>query len=413
MVDGTRQWSVSKSTLALAAALVLITTSCSTEDAVVGQARSLLAGSIASSADYAGYAVALAVDNPSPEAQSLIPEGVAAENLKVSRATIRVIVDNPPASTQEALRGVFETKRGLHKLTGAVALARLGDDEALEWVRTECLDETGQSLTIPAVKLLAEKGEEDALTPFLRSRMGNDEPSIRNEAYVMLGAIHQDWATRLLVEGLDNEFGAEREQAILSLGQTGDPAVAKKLEKFANTQGLVFATLEALGHLDNPDSIKILTRQLKHKSSLVRMYAASALWRLGEEETAVEILKPMAEDEDPATRMNVAQQIFGIQSPQAIAILTAMATDQDGSVRLAAVQALGEFKDPSLGPVFVTALADKSYQVHTAALDALAFAGSVEDVEQIKPFLENQNPYVKISAANAILAISARGAGPA
>jgi HEAT repeat protein len=230
---------------------------------------------------------------------------------------------------------------------------------------------------------------------------------------VMLGIIHQDWATQMLVEGLDNEFGAEREQAILSLGQSGDPSVAKKIEKFINTQGLVFATLEALGHLDNPDSSKVVERQLKSKSSLVRAYAAAALWRLGEEEAALEVLVPMSTDEDAATRLNVAQLIVDIKNPAAMDLLSSMVKDEDGSVRLAAVQALGAFNDPTLVPLFVEALTDASYQVYTSALDSLAGIGTPELLEQLAPFLENQNPYVKMSAANAILAIANRGGGAA
>ena len=77
------------------------------------------------------------------------------------------------------------------------------------------------------------------------------------------------------------------------------------------------------------------------------------------------------------------------------------------------VQALRDFTYTSLQPLFVAALKDKAYQVYTSALDSLAKVGTPELLEQIKPFLDNQNPYVQMSAANAILAIVSRGDGAA
>jgi len=64
-----------------------------------------------------------------------------------------------------------------------------------------------------------------------------------------------------------------------------------------------------------------------------------------------------------------------------------------------------------LQPIFVEALSDSSYQVYTSALDNLAGIGTSEILEQLKPFLEDENPYVKMSAANAILAIADRSGG--
>ncbi len=388
-------------------ALPVIFAGCG-EDGLVNSSKEALESTMASSADHAAYGVALVVSNPSPYAEEIVNQMIGSENFKSSREAIKAIVNDPPASSEVALRSVYETKRGLLKLDAAIALARLGDEAALAWVKEQCLDETGQSLTLAAVRLLAEKGEAEALTPFLRSRMGNDEPSLRNEAYVMLGAIKQDWATDLLVEGLGNEFGPERETAIQALGQTGNPKVAPSVEKFVNTQGLVFVSLESLGRLDNADSIAVLEGQLDHKNELVRVFAAASIWRLGEKEKALAVLEPLATSDDPAMRLAVAQQIQGIKDDQAKQMLTTMASDEDGSIRLEAIRSLSSFEDPSLAPLFVTAIADKSYLVGTSALDALARVGSAEALEAIEPMLENRNPYVVMSAANAVLAIKER-----
>ena len=46
-----------------------------------------------------------------------------------------------------------------------------------------------------------------------------------------------------------------------------------------------------------------------------------------------------------------------------------------------------------------------------AALDGLSLYGKAEVVDQLEPLLDHENPYVVISAANALVEILNRGAG--
>jgi HEAT repeat protein len=381
---------------------------CGMGDPMLSKAESVYEETMQADPRYAFYAMSLARQYDNPSSKQLLVRGIASEDYETVREAVDAVVDSPPAEAEEALRAVYDGRSGVLKLKAGIALARLGDTAALDWV-AEQVGASANSLTVGAAKLLAENGKEDQLTPILEKWMANDDVSIRNEAYTMLGEIRQPWATALLLEGLEKEFGEERQQAILSLGQTGDPEVAGKIETFVNTKGLVFASIEALGALGNERSVAPLQGMAKSDSALVRVYAGSALLRLGDEATALEVLGPLVEDEDVNVRQNLAEQLAHAGGGPGAEILAALAKDENADVRLAAVRSLGK-QDAAPAAPFLEALEDASYEIKTSALDALARIGGEDSLERVAPLLEDQNPYVKLSAANAIVVIKERSA---
>jgi len=334
---------------------------------------------------------------------------ITSDHYPTAREAVYAVQGDPPEEAREALRSVFANKSGALKLQAAVALARLGDAEALEWLETE-ISGGGAALSLPAVKVLAEHGESEAVETTVRSYMASDSLDTRNEAYAALGEIGQDWATKLLLEGLDNERGEDRQQAIIALGRTGDPAVAKKIVKFHNTQGLVFATLEALGALGNPDTVAAVEAMTTHDEKTVKIYAAAALWRLGDAERAMAVLEPLLQDEDPMLRNLVAEQLEPVAAPEAREWLTRLASDADKQVRLSALRSLASAATAEETPVFLRAAEDEDYEVATVALGALAKLGlPPEATTQLAPLLDSGNPYVALSAANALLTLDTAG----
>ncbi len=261
--------------------------------------------------------------------------------------------------------------------------------------------------------LLAGRGEREVIEPVLTGRMGSDDPGTRNEAYAVLGEIGQDWATRLLLHGLDNEFGEQRVQAIISLGRCGDPAVAPYIAGFINTKGLVFASIEALGELGATDSARSLKQMATHEQSLVRVYAAVALMKLGDDASAGELLPALAGDEDPVVRRNLADQLGAVEGTESTRTLIDLAGDPDKSVRVAALRSLLGRSSKELSTLLLDAAADPDYEVGALALNALARTGTAETLATLEPLLDNENPYVAISAAHAILAIEGRASEPA
>ena len=52
-----------------------------------------------------------------------------------------------------------------------------------------------------------------------------------------------------------------------------------------------------------------------HDEKTVRVYAATALWRLGDAEKAMPVLEPLLQDEDPMVRNLVAEQLELVDAP--------------------------------------------------------------------------------------------------
>jgi HEAT repeat protein len=305
------------------------------------------------------------------------------------------------------LEQVFAEKSGALKLQAAVALARLDSEQAFTWLK-EQVTEGNAILSIPVVELMAEREETELFRPQLIKLMKSDSLLSRNEAYAILGALKRPWSTALLADGLDNEHGEDRQTAIAALGTTGFPEVADRIKKFASTKGLVFVTLEALGELGNPDSIPLLEGRLNHEQSLVRVYAAIALWKLGGEERAVSTLEPLLGDEDPVVRRLIAEQLGALSGESAVEWLGLLAGDEDREVRLHAMRSLAFIATPAEAARLVEAAGDEDYEVATAAINGLAKVGGPEATAALAPLLESENPYLALSAANAILAIDSR-----
>ena len=246
------------------------------------------------------------------------------------------------------------------------------------------------------------------MAPILAERLKSEDLGVRNEVYAALGELRSPWATEIVVAGLGKEKGEDRQQVIRALGRTGDPAMAGKIDRYANTKGLVFVTLEALGDLGNPESIKAVKPMVSNDSAPARTYAAVALWKLGDKSDAVAAVNELIQDPDPTVRRMLASQLASIDDEEALSRLAALAEDGTKEVRVETLRAIAIKPRPEFEAVLVQAAGDPEYEVSTVALNMLGQVGRGSVVDQIAPLLDSENPYVAISAAEAILSIRAR-----
>jgi len=361
--------------------------------------------------EYHKYGLSLAAGTDSPWVRQQAVEASESQNFQIALAAVRALAHDPVEESRAPLRQAFDSRPGALKLQAAIGLTRLGDADAIAFVAEQIAD-PAQPLPVDAVDAIAatERARE-ILEPSLAARMGSDNLTLRNEAYAALAAVDQAWARAMLVEGLEREHGEERAQAIASIGRSGDPALATDIERFVNTQGLVFATLEALGALGNPTSVAAVRPATGNEESLVRAYAGAALWRLGDADGAVSVLEPLLASNDAGVRRLVATQLGAVDDPRAVEMLSGLVRgDADTDVRIAALRSLNEHAGPALVPVLVEAAGAADYQVQSLALDLLAKVGGSEQVADLLPLLDSENRYVAISAAHAVLAIRGRAA---
>jgi len=378
------------------------------EDPQVVKARKVLQETVAQNQDYERFALTIAEGSDSPEALHLVISTIGSDNFQTALVAVESLGDSPSVEATEVLRLVFENKSGALKRSAAIQLARLDDSEALAYLKGQ-LSDPQQLVSIPAVVLV---GQTDAdgtfLGPILVERLKSDDLALRNEAYGALGELKSPWATEILVAGLKNESGEERQQVIRSLGRAGDPAQASKIDRYANTQGLVFVTIEAIGALGNPESVEAVKPMLSNESAEARTYASVALWKLGEKSDAIAVVNELIQDPNPTVRRMLAQQLGSVDDEEARSRLAALAEDGSKEVRIETMRAIAQEPGPEFESVLVQAVHDPEYEVSTLALNLLGRVGRGGVVEQIAPLMDSENPYVAMSAADAILSIRTR-----
>lgn len=362
---------------------------------------------------YAVFGTSLLDGAQDARSRALLLEALDSDLHTVALAALRAVSVDPPAEARPALQRVFTEKRGGLKLQAAVGLARLGDTAALDWLAQEAT--AGGGMVNPeAAVVLAQTGQATDLRERLAALMEHDDLSVRNEVYAILAAVNQPWSAELLRQGLDREHGEDRQQAIVALGRIGGPADAATIVRFTNTQGLVFASIEALGHLGDPSVADALEAMADHEQPLVRVYVGAALWKLGRAERGRQVLQPLLEDTDATVRRNVAEQLASVEDPATIDLLGPLCADSDRAVRLAALRAIREAPEMDAEEVLRGMLADPDYEIVSLALSGLARHGEAASLPEVEPLLEHANPYVVVAAAQAMMEIEDRaGAAPA
>jgi len=358
--------------------------------------------------DQHAYVLDVASRSSAPRTGALLLEGAAAKAYNVSSTALHGLMERKVDGGAAALEPVFQEKRGAIKVNAALALAQQGGADAVEWLASALADERQRPGREVAVAL-ARQGKEDEVRAYLAREVAAKDERARDDAYLALGQIGTDWAKFLLLEGLDQEHGERRQAAIVGIGLTGDPALVPKVVKFINTQGLVTATIEALGRLGGPVATKNLKGALGHDEPLVRAYAVDALLRGEEPDAAREALVALQHDPDPGVRQLIALRLADVDRDLAREALAALARDEDRGVRLEAMRGLLRRGTPADVALFTEAASDPDYQVQAVALEALGRVAGPEVVSAtLEPLLEADNPYVRIAAAAAIVEIDGR-----
>ncbi len=356
---------------------------------------------------YELYGIQIATQSTAPETGAILIEKSGAKSYDVFSAALRGLADRPMPEAMEALQTAFATRSGAAKQVAAIALAYLDDPAAIEWLKEVAGDET-TSTNAEIMVFLGNHGDRDLVENALYRRLESNETVVRDETFLILGQIRQPWAVELLKKGLAVEIGARRKTAIIAMGETGDPALADQVKRFVNTQGLVLDSIESLGDLGNVEMVPQLRKLAAHDDELVQVVSAVALLKLGDAETAGPVLDRLATADKEVVRVTLANQLHDVRHEVSRAVLGMLAGDVTSSVIRPALLGLEHIGDQSMEAMVVEKLSGTDPDVIMAALDCLGSWGSTAAIEAVAPLLAHDNPYVQLTAANAILEIRAR-----
>jgi len=374
----------------------------------VGKAERVLKDVLVQDPQFTRYALDIAAHSTSSFSEALILEHLGATDSETVYAAAQAAARRPVPGHEDALQKILSSKIGAVRVQAAGALARLGDEKAANWLEESAEGVPGVPNT-EAIRLLILAGRDSpGIQAILRKGLKAQEQEKRDEIYALLGEIGESWSVDLIVEGFEREHGAGRREAIVALGRAGDPARAAPIRRFIGTRGLVFATVEALGNLEDRESIPALQEMLGHPERRLQVHAAVALFKLGMGAEVQEKLGSILTDDDRRIRQALAEQLGSDDSDLGLSMLATLAEDPEPRVREEAVRGLREKDDPRLEQIFLGRVTDSEYEIASLALGALGKVGSASTLDAIEPLLQSENGYVAISAANAILEIAAR-----
>jgi len=362
---------------------------------------------MAADRDYELYGLQVAAQSTAPETGAILVESAGAKAYNVFSTALRGLATRSLPEGTAILQTAFDEKTGAAKQMAGLALAKEGDPAAASWLKE--VAEKEQALTNPDVLVfLGNHGEKDLAELILNQRLDSKDEYVRDEAFLALGQIREEWAVDLLKKGLARELGPRRKQAIIAMGQSGRSELAPVVAKFVNTQGLVLDAIESLGLLGNTEMVPTLQELAGHDDALVQVISGVALLRLGDEATALPVLEAAATSSDEPIRATLANQLQGMGGAAALGLLTTLAVDESTVVARPALLILQDTGNSSMEGMVVGLLSDTNPDLVMAALDCLGAWGTAEAANAIVPLLEGQNAYLKLTAANAILEIRAR-----
>jgi HEAT repeat protein len=254
-----------------------------------------------------------------------------------------------------------------------------------------------------ALEALSEVDPADDAKPILNG-LSSPEPVVRFSAAMAAGQIKLVDAYPILRSMADDPDMQVEVAVRFALHRLGDARLSHDLEKFAaSADPHVRATVaQVLGYLMEPSATTMLHTMLQDPQSAVRIQAAGALWKLGDEK-GLEDLVAYAISEYPDDQMVALVALAQPRDRRVIQHVRGELQDDYLEVSLAAARALGMLGSDEGWSIAVPAASSKDPRRRALAALAMGAIGRSDLQDRLKPLLEDPEPTVRISAAMAIM----------
>lgn len=284
-----------------------------------------------------------------------------------------------------------------------VSEARAELDESLK-----SSDEIIRTHAIETVKSLNQPGAGE----IIQSSLSDSSPLVRKAAAFAAGELQIREAVDRLNQRLDTPKLSERMAILFALHRLGDFSHTHEFEQTAvdpdpHIRG---DTAMILGMLGEKSASGILMQMLeKDKIAAVRLQAAEALWRLGEERGLDELVGATV-SMYPDDRMIAVLALAQPRDTRVLGHVEGLLTDDYPEVTLVAARAAGMLgSDHGYGVALNGAKSVDGRQRLLAAM-ALGAVGRTDAQPVLANLLRDSNPDVKLAAAGAELSLGSNAA---
>lgn len=241
---------------------------------------------------------------------------------------------------------------------------------------------------------LARDGDVDELTDRL---LDSDSAAVRKRAAELLGDLADESDTdvtgSVVAVAMSDDDEAVRAAAVDALDSIGEGAVEQLLVKVTGTkieQGADWATARRFAGA------------LESQIPELRMAAANALGRLGEQ-SAVPPLLGVLDDDNVRVRIRACEALGTIEHPGAVDRLIEQLDDPDGRVRHAAAEALGTIGTETARIALIDMLDDENASIRRSAAVALGNARTFRAVQPLADALSDESAAVRQAAVFSII----------
>lgn len=244
--------------------------------------------------------------------------------------------------------------------------------------------------------LLARDGETDRLKDRLATA---ESPAVRKRAAELLGEVadpdQSEVVDALVRRATSDESGEVRGAAIDGLDQLGQDAIERLIAELTGADRGDDAADWA--------AARRFVRALSADRPELRMAAANALGRIGEESVVPKLLDALADD-DPRVRVRVCAACGRIGHPSAIeALEDRLYGDQHPLVRRAAADALGTIGTDRALAALLDLLEEESDSLRWVAAAALGNASSTKPVASLTATLGDPHGAVRQAAVFSLI----------
>ncbi len=161
-----------------------------------------------------------------------------------------------------------------------------------------------------------------------------------------------------------------------------------------------WAAASALAQIGAP-AVEPLMAALDNKDSVVRLRAAWALGRIGDERAVKKLILTL-QDGDWSVRMRAADALGILRAHEATSALLLLLRDKSADVRRHAIAALTKIADPGSVDRLGDTLRDADWRVRMGAALALTAIGDEKSLGYLKTVSCDENEYVRMIALSSV-----------
>ncbi len=307
----------------------------------------------------------------------------------------------------------------------AVALYRLGKkEEALKFIKEGLQDESSFKRSMVLNELTFARS--DDFLPMYIDMLKDSTGSVRDDAINAIALLNNKEAVPPLMDALRDSFLLIRADAIITISQIGDTSQIREAMQI---------TSDEIDKMENGDLDSViefneykldLYKNLRASTLLVELNDTTYLGYLYDEsmapmnpmsilstiilanwgdETAVQMVGDFLNHDDVNIRESVIQILGEVHKDWAWQYIIEATKDTDDEVRETAVQLLQYYDEKEVKETLLELLNDPNPNIQIEAALSLNELGNKQGVYILQPLLGNDDWYIRINAARAILLI--------